>query len=52
VIRELALLVPTAQVATIASTGHIPHGTHPDQWVATPLAFHDTTATSAHGAPR
>ena len=52
VIGELAVLVPTAQVATIAGAGHIPHATHPDQWVATLLAFHDTIATSAHGAPR
>ena len=52
VIGELAVLVPTAQVATITGAGHIPHATHPDQWVATLLAFHDTIATSAHGAPR
>ena len=39
-------------VATIAGAGHIPHATHPDQWVATLLAFHHTIATSAHGAPR
>ncbi len=52
VISELSLLAPTAQVATIAGAGHIPHATHPDQWVATLLAFHDTIATSAHGAPR
>jgi len=52
VIGELTVLVPTAQVATIAGAGHIPHATHPDQWVATLLAFHDTIATSAHGAQR
>jgi pimeloyl-ACP methyl ester carboxylesterase len=52
VIAELALLVPTAHVATIAGAGHIPHATHPDQWVATLLAFHDTIATSGHGARR
>ena len=47
VIGELAVLVPAAQLATIAGAGHIPHTTHPDQWVATLLAFHDTIATSA-----
>ena len=52
VIGELALLVPTAKVATIAGAGHIPHATHPDQWVATLLDFHDTIATSAHRTPR
>ena len=52
VIGELALLVPNVRVATIAGAGHIPHATHPDRWVATLLAFHDTIATSAHGAPR
>ena len=46
VIGELASLVPTAQVTSIAGAGHIPHATHPDQWVATLLAFHDTIATS------
>ena len=52
VIGELAVLVPTAQVATIAGAGHIPHATHPDEWVATLLAFHDTIITSAHEARR
>jgi pimeloyl-ACP methyl ester carboxylesterase len=52
VLGELAVLVPTAQVATIAGAGHIPHATHPDQWLATLLAFHDTIATSAHEAPQ
>ena len=49
-IGELALLVPTARLATIAGAGHLPHATHPDQWVATLLAFHDTIAASGHGA--
>ena len=52
VIGELASLVPTAQVTSIAGAGHIPHASHPDQWVATLLAFHDTIATSRLGAPR
>jgi hypothetical protein len=37
---------------TIAGAGHIPHATHPDRWVATLLAFHDTITTSALGARR
>jgi pimeloyl-ACP methyl ester carboxylesterase len=52
VLGELALLVPTAQVATITGAGHIPHATHPEQWVATLLAFHDSIAMSGHGATR
>jgi pimeloyl-ACP methyl ester carboxylesterase len=52
VIGELALLVPTAEIVTIAGAGHIPHATHPDRWVATLLAFHDTITTSALGARR
>jgi pimeloyl-ACP methyl ester carboxylesterase len=52
VIGELALLVPTARVATITGAGHIPHATHPEQWVATLLAFHDAIAASGYGARR
>ena len=52
VIGELALLVPAAKVATIAHAGHIPHATHPDQWVATLLAFHDGIATSGQAMTR
>jgi pimeloyl-ACP methyl ester carboxylesterase len=52
VISELAVLVPTAQVATIAGAGHIPHATHPDRRVGTPMAFHDTITTRSPGVPR
>ena len=36
-----------AQPATIAGTGHIPHTTQPDQWVATLLDFHGRLAMIA-----
>ncbi len=49
VIGELATLVPTARVATIPGAGHVPHASHPDQWVAALLAFHDAIAASAIG---
>jgi pimeloyl-ACP methyl ester carboxylesterase len=52
VIGELATLVPTAQVTTIAGAGHIPHATHPDRWVATLLAFHETIVAAAKGGTR
>jgi len=52
VLGELSSLAPTARVATIAGAGHIPHATHPDRWVATLLAFHDTIATSGHRSRR
>jgi pimeloyl-ACP methyl ester carboxylesterase len=41
VIAELSNLVPAAQLKTIGGAGHIPHATHPDQWVACLTAFHD-----------
>jgi pimeloyl-ACP methyl ester carboxylesterase len=42
VIDELVSLVPGARVEVIAAAGHIPHVTHPEQWVATLRAFHET----------
>ena len=41
-IAELAILVPAARVEVLTGAGHIPHATHPDQWVATLLAFHES----------
>ena len=45
IIDELTLPVPAARVNVITGAGHIPHATHPDQWVATLLAFHETIAS-------
>jgi pimeloyl-ACP methyl ester carboxylesterase len=39
VIGELAILVPAARVDVLAGAGHIPHATHPDDWIATLMAF-------------
>ena len=50
IIAELSLLVPAARVEVITGAGHIPHATHPDQWVATLLAFHETIASRLEGA--
>jgi pimeloyl-ACP methyl ester carboxylesterase len=41
VIDQLALLVPSAAIEVLDGAGHIPHATHPDQWTAMLLAFHD-----------
>jgi pimeloyl-ACP methyl ester carboxylesterase len=45
VIREVASLVPTARVEVIKGAGHVPHSTHPDEWVARLTAFHDAVAS-------
>jgi pimeloyl-ACP methyl ester carboxylesterase len=45
IIDELTLLVPAARVEVITGAGHIPHATHPDQWVATLHAFHQSITT-------
>ena len=41
VITELAHLVPAARVEILEGAGHIPHATHPENWVARLVAFHD-----------
>ncbi len=45
VIREVAILVPHARVETITGAGHVPHTTHPQDWLATLLSFHDGLPT-------
>lgn len=46
VIDELRPLVPAARIEAIAGAGHIPHVSHPDLWVTTLFAFHDSIAAS------
>jgi pimeloyl-ACP methyl ester carboxylesterase len=41
VIGELAKLVPAARVEILEGTGHIPHQTHPEEWIAPLMAFHE-----------
>jgi pimeloyl-ACP methyl ester carboxylesterase len=41
VIAELLDLVLAARRESLGGAGHIPHATHPDQWVAYRTAFHD-----------
>jgi len=52
VIAELAVLVPAARIGALDGAGHIPHATHPDQWTATLLAFHDELGHVAGKAVR
>ncbi len=40
VIVELAKLVPAARVEVLDGAGHIPHATHPEDWIARLEAFH------------
>ncbi len=40
VIAELVKVVPAARVEVLEGAGHIPHATHPDEWVACITAFH------------
>ena len=51
VITELVRLVPTARVEVLAGAGHIPHATHPDEWAARLMAFHDGFSWSAAPLP-
>lgn len=47
IIRELAVLAPTAQVDTYNGAGHLPHASHPVDWAARLLSFHDQAAPAA-----
>lgn len=39
VVAKLATVLPRVEVMTLAGTGHIPHATHPDMYVATIREF-------------
>jgi pimeloyl-ACP methyl ester carboxylesterase len=39
VIAELVKLVPTARLEVLDGAGHIPHSTHPEDWIARLIAF-------------
>jgi len=41
VIAELVKLIPEAQVEVLEGAGHIPHATHPAEWIARQMAFHE-----------
>jgi hypothetical protein len=45
VITELAKLVSAGRVEVLEGAGHIPHATHPDEWIARLTAFHDQCAS-------
>jgi pimeloyl-ACP methyl ester carboxylesterase len=51
VITELARRVPAARVEVLDGAGHIPHATHPDNWVAHLVAFHDHHCRSQLQSP-
>jgi pimeloyl-ACP methyl ester carboxylesterase len=48
VVRQIALKMPRAVASTFPGAGHVPHLSHPDEYVATVTSFADE-ATSAHG---
>jgi pimeloyl-ACP methyl ester carboxylesterase len=41
VIAELGKLVPAARVEVLEGAGHIPQATHPEEWIARLVAYHD-----------
>lgn len=48
VIAELRKLVPRARVEVLEGAGHIPHATHPEEWVDRLIAFHEQHRRSPH----
>lgn len=46
VIGELAQLLPSAVVEVLQGAGHIPHATHPGEWVAALSGFHQQCAAA------
>jgi pimeloyl-ACP methyl ester carboxylesterase len=48
VIAELLKLVPAARVDVLEGAGHIPHATHPEEWIAHLVAFHDQQGVHRH----
>ena len=48
VIAELVQLVPAARVEVLEGAGHIPHATHPDEWIARLRAFHELYPDRPH----
>jgi pimeloyl-ACP methyl ester carboxylesterase len=46
VIAEFVNLVPAALVEVLEGAGHIPHATHPEEWIARLVAFHDQRAAA------
>jgi pimeloyl-ACP methyl ester carboxylesterase len=50
VIAELVELVPTACVEVLAGAGHIPHVTHPEEWMSCLTVFHDQRPRSREPA--
>jgi pimeloyl-ACP methyl ester carboxylesterase len=41
VVAELVKMLPAAQVGIFEGAGHIPHATHPQEWIARLTAFHE-----------
>jgi len=47
-IAELVKLVPAARVEMLEGAGHIPHATHPEEWTAHLVAFHEQHPRRPH----
>lgn len=50
--RELMRRIPSARVATLEGSGHVPYRTHPDLWLNTLLGFYKAVTPSRTGTPR